>query len=367
MFDKANTLTDVVSMGIGEPDLKTPEGVINAAKIGLDLGYTHYTPNAGLPMLRKSIAEKTHVKNIGYDFMTETIVTNGGMGGLSLVMATILDPGDEVLIQDPQWLNYIAQVKYYGGIPVRVPTEPSLRFEMQPEVIESLITNKTKVLMINSPNNPTGFTYSRTTLEAISRLAIKHDLLVIVDEVYNTLTYDDANSWCIAEYPGMKERTIVVNSLSKSYAMTGWRIGFVCAPSIIVDKMTICQENFNSCANAPGQYAAIHALEHPEYSEDLRKIFAKRREFSLARVQTIDGLELNPISDGAFYLFPSIKAFGLSDVDFCNRLLDTHKVVCIPGSAFGECGSGHIRMAYTIDIDGLSKAFDRIEHFCESL
>ncbi len=367
MFDKANTMTDVISMGLGEPDMKTPEGVCNAGKEGLDKGFTHYTPNAGLPAARKAVVEKSYVKSIGYDPMTEVIMTNGGMGALSLVMATIIDPGDEVLVQDPQWLNYHAQIRYYGGIPVAVPTKASERFEMKPEVIESLITPRTKVIMINSPNNPTGFTYKRESLEEIAKIAIKHDLLVIVDEVYNTLFYDGAEIWCIAQYPGMKERSIVVNSFSKSYAMTGWRIGFVCGPAIVVDRMTKCQENFNSCANAPGQYAAIHALEHPEYSEGLRKTFEERRAYALKRIQAIKGFKLECIPDGAFYFFPNIEAFGLSDVEFCNRLLDQQRVVCIPGSSFGDCGKGHIRIAYTTGIESLKKAFDRIEVFCDSL
>ena len=220
--------------------------------------------------------------------------------------------------------------------------------------------------MINTPNNPTGSVMTRETMAKIAMLAVKHDLLVISDDVYNTLLYAGEEAPCIASFPGMKERTVIVNSFSKSYAMTGWRIGFVAAPAEIVDRMTKCQENFNACANAPGQYAATVALDHPELCEELRQIFERRRSILLDGLAKIDGIRCNR-PNGAFYVFADISSFGLSSVEFCNRLLDEQKVVCIPGSAFGECGEGFIRIAYTCSDDELHEALKRISRFCSEL
>jgi len=366
MFDKAATIDNVISMGIGEPDMATPELVCRAGCEALEKGITHYTPNAGTLDLRRAIAEKSNLKGVGYDPATEIIITNGGMGALSLLFLVLLDPGDEILIQDPQWLNYVAQVRYCGGEPVRVPTDLEHNFEMQPETIERLITPHTKALMINSPNNPTGSVMSRAAMEQIAAIAKKHDLLIIADEVYNTLLYGTEPYLSIAELPGMKERCVVVNSFSKSYAMTGWRIGYLAGPAEIVDRMTKCQENFNACANAPGQYAATVALDHPELCEELRQTFERRRSILLDGLAKIDGIRCNR-PNGAFYVFADISSFGLSSVEFCNRLLDEQRVVCIPGSAFGECGEGFIRIAYTCSDDNLYEALNRISCFCKKL
>lgn len=366
MFDRAATMSNVISLGIGEPDMPTPKLVCEAAKEALDKGLTHYTPNAGTLPFRKAIAEKSYIKDLHYDPATEIIVTNGGMGALSLLFLVLLNKGDEILIQDPQWLNYVAQVDYCGGTAVRVPTDLAHNFEMQPDEIEKCITPKTKALMINTPNNPTGSVMSAQTMKKIAELAVKHDLLVISDDVYNTLLYDGMQAPSIASFPGMKERTVIVNSFSKSYAMTGWRIGFVAAPAAIVDRMTKCQENFNACANAPGQYAGTVALDHPELCEELRDVFARRREILLKGLAEIDGIGCND-PKGAFYAFADISSFGLSSVEFCNRLLDEAKVVCIPGSAFGQCGEGFIRIAYTCSDEDLREAVARIKAFCAKL
>lgn len=366
MFDKAASMTGVISMGIGEPDMPTPSAVREAGKTALDKGITHYTANAGDISLRKAVAKKSTVKSVGYDPMKEIIITNGGMGALSLLMSVILNPGDEVLIQDPQWLNYVAQVEYYGGVAIRVPTDEAHNFEMQPETVENLITPKTKALMINTPNNPTGCVMSEETMKKLAEVVCRKDLLVITDEVYNTLLYHGASDRTIAQLPGMKERTVVVNSFSKAYAMTGWRIGYAAGPAVIIDRMTKCQENFNSCANAPGQYAAVFALDHPELCEELLHVFEKRRAVVLEGLNSIDGIQCSR-PDGAFYVFPNIKSFGLSSAEFCNRLLEKEKVVTIPGSAFGKCGEGYIRICYTNDEDNLKEAMQRIQRFCAKL
>lgn len=366
MFDRANAMTGVISMGIGEPDMTTPELICRASDEALKKGLTHYTPNAGLPMLRKAVAEKSYLKDLSYDPNSEIIITNGGMGALSLLFLVLLENQDEVLIQDPQWLNYVAQVNYCGGKAVRVPTDLEHNFVMQPEVIESLITPKTKALMINSPNNPTGSVTSRETLEKIAEVAKKHDLLVISDEVYNTLLYGDETSVTIASLPGMRERTIVVNSFSKAYAMTGWRVGYIAGPAHIIDRMSKCQENFNGSINAAAQYAAAIALDHPELCVELRDIFAQRRDILLEELTKIEGIGCNNPT-GAFYAFADVSSFGLTSMEFCNRLLEEQKVVCIPGSAFGECGEGFIRICYTCGEDDLRQAIARIARFCEGL
>ncbi|NLZ66243.1 MAG: pyridoxal phosphate-dependent aminotransferase [Clostridiaceae bacterium] len=366
MFDRANKMTGVISLGIGEPDMSTPKLLCEVCKEALDKGITHYTPNAGLLSFRQAIAEKSHLKDLNYDPHTEIIVTNGGMGALSLLFLVLLNKGDEILIQDPQWLNYVAQVDYCDGTAVRVPTDFAHNFEMQPETIENCITPNTKALIINTPNNPTGSVMTRDTMEKIAKLAVKHDLMVISDDVYNTLLYDGAEAPCIASFPDMKQRTMIINSFSKSFAMTGWRIGYAAGPAEIVDRMTKCQENFNACANAPGQYTCAVALDHPELSEELRQIFERRRAILLEGLAKIDGIRFNE-PKGAFYAFADISSFGLSSVEFCNRLLDEQKVVCIPGSAFGECGNGFIRIAYTCLDEKLYEALDRIETFCRSI
>lgn len=366
MFDRSSKMENVISMGIGEPDMATPPLICRACEEALRQGMTHYTPNAGMLALRQAIAEKSTVRSCGYDPETEIIVTNGGMGALSLLFMVILEPGDEVLIQDPQWLNYAVQVECCGGTAVRVPTTMEQGFLMQAETVEQAISPKTKALIINSPSNPTGEVIDEETLKKLAEIAVRHDLLVISDEVYNTLLYDHVPFRSIAELPGMKERTVVVNSFSKSYAMTGWRIGYLAGPRHIVDRMTKWQENFNACANAPGQYAAVTALDHPELSEELRLQFAARRTMVLEQLNQIPGLRYHK-PQGAFYVFPDIRAYGLSSAEFCNRLLDQERVVCIPGSAFGACGEGFIRMSYTSGEEQLEEAIRRLKRFCDSL
>ena len=366
MFDRAATMDNVISMGIGEPDMPTPQLICDAATEALTNGITHYTPNAGTLQLRKAIAQKSSVSEVGYDPQREIIITNGGMGALSLLFLVILNDGDEILIQDPQWLNYVVQVHYCGGIPVRVPTNASDGFQMTPSTIESLITPRTKALMVNSPNNPTGEVMSTERMTQIAEIAKKHDLLVISDEVYNTLLYTNEPYHSIASLPGMKDRTIVINSFSKSYAMTGWRVGYAAGPADIIDRMVKCQENFNACPNAPGQYASAIALEHPELSEQLRDIFAKRREILLNGLAEIEGIRCGAPA-GAFYAFPDISSFGMTSKEFCEQLLQEQHLVCIPGSAFGASGEGHIRVAYTCDEEALKDAIIRLKQFCDDV
>ena len=360
MFDRANTMTGVISLGIGEPDMPTPKLVCEACKEALDKGITHYTPNAGTLSFRQAIAEKSYLKDLHYDPNTEIIITNGGMGALSLLFLILLNKGDEILIQDPQWLNYVAQVAYCDGTAVRVPTDLKHNFEMQPETIEKLITPHTKALMINTPNNPTGSVMTRETLAKIAELAVKHDLLVISDDVYNTLLYAGEEAHCIASFPGMRERTVIVNSFSKSYAMTGWRLGWAMGPKELMRH--ICKIHQFGIMSAPttAQFAGIEAIRTGEDDiERMREQYDLRRRYLLGELRSM-GLEcFEP--QGAFYMFPSIESTGLSSDEFCERLLHEQEVAVIPGS------EGHVRISYSYSMNHLREACSRIRKFLQTL
>ena len=358
----------VLKLNIGNPapfGFRTPEEVIFDMRQQLT-ECEGYSDSKGLFSARKAIMQYAQLKNLPNVTINDIYTGNGVSELINLSMQALLDEGDEILIQDPQWLNYVAQVKYCNGTAVRVPTDIAHNFEMQGETIENLISPRTKAIMINTPNNPTGCVMSEDSLYRIAEIAVKHDLLVISDDVYNTLIYDGAAAPLIAAFPHMRERTVIVNSFSKSFAMTGWRIGFVAGPAEIVDRMTKCQENFNACANSVGQYACAVALDHPELSDMICKTFADRRSVLLKGLKHIEGIKCN-CPRGAFYVFADISSFGLTSAEFCNRLLDEEKVVCIPGSAFGTCGEGFIRIAYTCAEEDLNKAILRIQRFCKKL
>lgn len=365
MFDKSAAMEEVINMGIGEPDLHTPIAICEAAAQALREGKTHYTPNAGTMECRQAVATLSSVKELWYDPASEIIITPGGMGALSLFLSVVVDPGDEVLVQDPQWLNYVSQIQFFGGVPVPMPVRAENGFALKAEEIEKRITEKTKVLMINSPNNPTGCIIPCDELAAIADITKKYDLLVVSDEVYSTLCYEE-KFMSISSLPGMKERTVVINSLSKAFAMTGWRLGYAAGPANIIRKMTQAQENISACANSAAQAAAVYALKHPELADNIRDVFARRREVVLAALDNISGLTYcRP--QGAFYVFPNISIFGLTSYEFCDRLLEEEHLVCIPGSAFGACGEGYIRMAYSCSDGELDEAMRRFRRFCESL
>ena len=366
MFDKARTMDNVISMGIGEPDMETPAPICDACAEALQKGFTHYPPNAGLQMLREAIS-KYGLPKPGLYAPHEVMVTIGAMNALSLLMLVLLEPGDHVMIQNPQWLNYASQIEYCGGVAVKLPTDPEKGFALDAETIRQYyVPGKTKILLINSPNNPTGHVMTRENLEKIADVCKELDILVLSDEVYNTLVYDGAEAVSIATFPGMRERTVVINSLSKAYAMCGWRIGYAAGPAAIIDRMSKMQENFNSGANAAAQYAAVYALEHRELTDGIRESFAQRRKVALECLRQIPGMKcVEP--KGAFYLFPDIRAFGLDSKTFCDRLLEETGVVCVPGSAFGSVGEGFIRMAYTAETEKIVEAMERIKKFCAKL
>lgn len=363
MFDKAALMDNVISLGIGEPSQNTNKAICEAAARALMSGNTHYAPNAGIPELRKAISKNGFIARDLFDPDGEIMVTNGGMGAFALIMQVILEPGDEVLIQDPQYLNFEKTVSYLGGVCVPVPTSMESGFCMDPEdVLRLYKKGKTKLLVINSPNNPTGEVIPEKRLKELAELAVRLDLLVLTDEVYGHLVYDGARPLSIVNYPGMKERTIIVNSFSKAYAMTGWRLGYVAGPRGIIDRMTKVQEYFNSCINTFSQHGAAFALEHPEFIDEIRQTFAENRRIAMEGFSSMKGIKCNN-PKGAFYLFPSVKDTGLSSAEFCNRLLDECRVVTVPGNAFGSSGEGHIRVSYSGKREDIIRAIERIDVF----
>ena len=358
---------DVIGFGAGEPDFATPDRISYAGVRAICDGKTRYTPAAGMIELRQAICDRTKA-DYGLEYeATQAVVASGAKHMVYIALAALVDPGDEVIVPAPYWVSYYEMVRLFGGVPVVVNVSEEQGFQLTPEQLEQAITDKTKAIILNNPSNPTGAVYPKEALKAVADVCVKHDLYIISDEIYDKLVYDGVPFTSVAALSDeIKAHTILINGVSKTYAMTGWRIGFVAAPAEIVDRMTKCQENFNACANAPGQYAATVALDHPELCEELRQTFERRRSILLDGLSKIDGIRCNR-PNGAFYVFADISSFGLSSVEFCNRLLDEQKVVCIPGSAFGECGEGFIRIAYTCSDDNLYEALNRISCFCKKL
>lgn len=332
---------------------------MDAAYQAMLAGHTHYTANAGDIEVRQQVAAYLAEFGVTVDPVKEVIMTIGGMGAVSQCLLCTIDPGDEVLIQDPQWLNYYSQVKFAGGVPVAVPVYQENGLSLQAEEIEKHITPRTKILMINSPNNPTGAVMSQKELEAVAEVAMRHDLLVISDEVYCELLYDGEQHRSIAAIPGMKERTVVVNSFSKSFSMTGWRVGFAAGAQEVIAKMTVLQENLAACAPAFGQWAAKYALETKCQLGEMRELYQRRRDLIVNGLNNIKGIHCEK-PRGAFYAFPDIRGLGLTSQQAAEKLLEEVQVVAIPGSAFGEHGEGFLRMAYANSEENIKEALRRI-------
>jgi len=358
-FDKAAKYSDVINLGIGEPDLDTPRAVIEAAYQAMCEGKTHYTANAGDLSVRKQVAAYLQEFGVEVDPANQIIMTCGGMGAVSMCLLTTINPGDEVLIQDPQWLNYRSQVKFVGGVPVPVPVYEEHGFSLKASDIEARITDKTKILMLNSPNNPTGAVMTEQDLKEVAELAIRRDLLVISDEVYCELLYDGRKHRSIAALPGMAERTLVINSFSKSFSMTGWRVGFAAGPKELIAKLIVLQENLVACAPAFGQHAAAYALATKCELEQMRGIYEKRRDLMVNGLNAIPGIHCE-MPQGAFYAFPNISGLGMTSQELAEKLLDEVQVVAIPGTAFGDNGEGFLRMAYANSEENIAEALKRI-------
>lgn len=366
MFDKAAKIPDVVSLGIGEPDMETPKPICDAGAQALTEGFTHYSANAGLLEFRQAVANSELIPRTDYDPSCEILSTVGGMGGLSLCLNCIVSPGDEVIIPDPAWLNYAAQIRFAQGIPVPAKTCSANGFHLTAEAIEEAITPKTKAVLINSPCNPTGAVLALSDLEGIAEVAKKYDLLVISDEVYCTLIYDDCKHISIASLPGMKERTLVVNSFSKSFAMTGWRVGFSAGPSHLVEKMTRLQENVNACVPVVSQKAAVYALSRMDLAEEMRKIYLQRRNHIVDGLNRIHGITCSA-PEGTFYVFADITALGIPSDELCYKLLEDAHVVVTPGNSFGYAGKGFVRFSFANSIPIIDESLNRIEMYLNKL
>jgi len=367
MYELSQGLEDVVSFVIGEPEFDTPKNIIDAAKSAMDNGETHYTPNSGLLPLREAVSK--HFENfdkVSYDPANEIFITVGGMQGLSLSLFILTNPGDEVIVSDPCYTNYFGMIEMNNAVPVTVPVYEEEGFNFTEERLREAISAKTKAIILNSPSNPTGAVAGKETMEMIARVAIEHDLYVIFDEVYKYLTYDEP-FFNIARISGMRERTIIIDSVSKSYAMTGWRVGYCLAPKPIIAQMQKIQEFMLSCVNTPAQFAAIEALTGPtEAYAYMNEQYKERRSIMVGRINKIDKISC-VMPKGAFYVFMNIKETGLTSDEFAIRLLNEQRVVVSPGDCFGRMGEGYVRLSYASSVENIHKGFDRIDRFVQDL
>lgn len=365
-FDIAAQMDNVISLGVGEPDFQTPWNVRQAAITSLEKGKTKYTANSGLAELRKAISENIR-KNTGVSYCEndEIIVTVGGSEGIDISIRTLIESDDEVLIVEPCFVCYAPIVSLCGGVPVSVQTTEKTQFRLTPEMLREKITDKTKLLILPFPNNPTGAIMERSDLEAIAEVIRDTNILILSDEIYSSLTYGTKHC-SIIEIEGMKERTIYVNGFSKAYAMTGWRLGYVAGPKPIIKQMLKIHQYGIMSSPTVSQYAAVEALENCD--EDIVKM---RDEYDMRRrwlVKALNDIGLTCFEPkGAFYVFPSIKSTGLTSEEFCERLVYEHNVAVVPGNAFGECGEGYIRISYAYSLKHIMTAIDRIKEFLADL
>jgi aminotransferase len=365
-FDLASSMEGVISLGVGEPDFVTSWNIREACILSLEQGYTSYTANAGLLELRQEIAAYLARKfHIEYDPETEILVTVGASQAIDLALRATVNPGDEVIVVEPSFVAYESLVTLAGGVPVPVETNGDDHFKLRADQIERVITDRTKALIICSPNNPTGTVLHKEELEAIAQIAKKHDLLIISDEIYAELTYDDSYI-SFASVDGMRERTILISGFSKGFAMTGWRLGFTAAPVEILQAMLKIHQYAMMCAPTMAQYGAIEALRNGEQDvEYMRKSYRRRRNYFVQSLNEI-GLSCH-MPGGAFYAFPSIQSTGLTSEQFAEKLLLEEKVAVVPGNVFGASGEGYIRCSYASSMEHLQEAIKRMKRFLERL
>ncbi|WP_302805815.1 aminotransferase class I/II-fold pyridoxal phosphate-dependent enzyme [Cloacibacillus porcorum] len=366
LFDIANEIPDVISLGVGEPDFDTPWHIREEGIYSLHKGRTFYTSNSGLIELREEIARFMKRKyGLSYDPKHEIVLTVGGSEAIDIALRAILNPGDEVIYPEPCFVSYEPCVLLSDGVPVPIELTAETEFRLQPEQLEAAITPNTKALLISYPNNPTGAIMEREDLEKLVPIIIKHDLLVISDEIYSELSYRDRHV-SIASLPGMLERTIVINGFSKSYAMTGWRLGFACGPAGIIEYMLKVHQFGIMSAPTMSQYAAISALKNGDRDIcTMAESYNQRRRFLMEAFREMRLPCFEPF--GAFYVFPDISEFGMGSEEFCTKLLEAENVAVVPGSAFGACGDKYVRISYAYSIEELKEAMARIARFIERL
>lgn len=365
-FDIVSEMPDAISLGVGEPDFDTPWHIRDEGIYSLEKGKTFYTSNAGLKELRCEISNYIMRKQgIKYDPINEILVTVGGSEAIDVALRCMVNPGDEVIIPQPCYVSYEPCAVMADAVPVIINLKHENEFRLTAEELEAAITDKTKILILAFPNNPTGAIMEKKDLEAIAEVIIKHDLYVISDEIYSELSYNEAHV-SIATLPGMRERTIMINGFSKAYAMTGWRLGYACGPELIMKQMTKLHQFAIMCAPTTSQYAAVEALKHGDGDvTEMREAYNQRRRFLMYQFREM-GLEcFEPY--GAFYVFPCVKEFGMTSEDFAMRFLEEEKVAVVPGTAFGDCGEGFLRISYAYSIDDLKVALGRMKKFIARL
>lgn len=365
-FDIVTEMKDAISLGVGEPDFDTPWFIRDEGIFSLERGRTFYTSNAGLKDLRQEIANYIkRTQNIEYDPNSEIIVTVGGSEAIDIGLRAVINPGDEVIIPQPSYVSYEPCAVLADARPVIIDLKAENDFRLTPDELLGAITDKTKVLILPFPNNPTGAIMEKEDLEKIAKIVIENDILVMSDEIYSALTYKGKHV-SIASLDGMKERTILINGFSKAYAMTGWRLGYACGPKEIIRQMTKIHQYAIMCAPTTSQYAAVEALKKgDEEVEKMRQSYNQRRRFLMNAFKEM-GLDcFEPF--GAFYVFPCIKEFNMTSEEFATRLLTEEKVAVVPGSAFGDCGEGFLRISYAYSIENLKEAISRIEKFVKKL
>lgn len=365
-FDIAAEMTDVISLGVGEPDFDTPWHIRDEGIYSLERGRTAYTSNAGLKELKIEIAKYLERRfQVSYDYNTEMMITVGGSEAIDMAMRAMLDPGDEVLIPQPSYVSYVPCATLANGTPVIIDLKEEDEFRLTAEELEAAITPKTKLLVLPFPNNPTGAIMERKDLEAIAEVVKKHDLYVISDEIYAELSYLEDHV-TIAALPGMRERTVLINGFSKAYSMTGWRLGYACAPKIILEQMLKIHQYAIMCAPTTSQYAAVEAVRNGDADVvAMREEYNGRRRYLMHRFKEMGLQCFEPY--GAFYAFPSIQEFGITSDEFATRMLKEKKVVVVPGTAFGDCGEGFLRISYAYSLEKLKEALDRMEEFVTEL
>lgn len=365
-FDIVSEMDDVISLGVGEPDFDTPWHVRDEGIYALEKGRTFYTSNAGLKELRVEICKYLKRRcNIEYSPDRETLVTVGGSEAIDLAMRAMLNPGDEVLIPQPSFVSYLPCVVLADGVPKVINLKEENEFRLTKQELLDGITEKTKILVLPFPNNPTGAVMSRKELEEIAEVIIEKDLFVLSDEIYSELTFN-GDHVSIASLPGMRERTITINGFSKAYAMTGWRLGYVCAPEEITAQMTKIHQFAIMCAPTNSQYAAIEAMKNGDGDvAEMREAYNGRRRYLMHAFKEMGLPCFEPF--GAFYVFPCIKEFGMTSEEFATRLLEEEKVAVVPGSAFGDCGEGYLRISYAYSLEDLKVALKHLERFITKL
>lgn len=367
MMELAKGYTNVIALGRGDPDLPTPPHIIEGAHQAALNGATHYTPINGIPELRRAIVAKYERQfGLTYNEASEVLVTTGGQEGINVMMMALLNAGDEVLVCNPSYSSYDLAIYLAGGTAVTVPLRPDAGFQLDPADLEAAITPRTKAMVIITPNNPTGTIFPRATLERVAEIAIKHDVLVIFDEIYEQIVFAPNEHFNIATIPGMQERTIILNGFSKLYSMTGWRVGYLLAPARIMKGLEVIKHTYTICTPAPSQWAALAAITGDQTCvTEMLATYSARRQWLIEGLREV-GLDVAP-HGGSVFIFADIRKSGLSSVEFCTRLLKERQVVTYPGSEFGQVGEGFIRMSLLAPDPKFQEAVGRIQAFVRSL